>query len=64
MSLTPLQIGILQEIAANKISLDEVGEWMRDQLADLAMRDPMLIDAVGPSVFLTEAGERILACYN
>lgn len=62
MKLDPLQIGILRDIEANKISLDECGEWMRDRLCDLVMNPggPMLIDTQGPSVFLTDAGRAAL----
>lgn len=61
MTLTETQIGILRDVAANKVSLDDAGEWLRDQLVDLIMFTPMLIDSMGPSVFLTEAGSKMLA---
>ena len=59
--LTPTQIGILKDVAANKVDLAEVGEWLRDQLCELVLHDPQLIDVLGPSVFLTEAGQMTLS---
>ncbi len=60
--LTETHISILRDIAVNKISLDEdTTDWMRERLVELALNDPMLIDARGPSVFLTEAGKAALA---
>jgi len=56
MQISETHMGILLDIAANKISLDDCSEWMRGQLGNLVLHDPMLIDTVGPSVFLTEAG--------
>lgn len=63
MKLSLIQIGILKDIAANKIVLgEEISDFLRDQIVDLAMLDqPQLIDVVGPSVVLTEAGRAILA---
>lgn len=61
-AITPTQLGILKDIAANKIDLDEIGNWMRDQLAQIIFRDgPMLIDTQGPAVILTDAGRDFLA---
>jgi hypothetical protein len=60
MTLSDTQIGILRDIAANKVSLDDCGKWMVDQLVELVFHEPMLIDTVGPSVFLTEAGSAVL----
>jgi len=60
--LTTMQIGILRDVATNKISLDDCGEWLIDQLVKLILLDgPLLIDSDGPSVFLTEAGRAHLA---
>lgn len=61
MTLSETQVGILRDIAENKVSLDDAGEWMIDQLVELVMYTPMLIDSLGPSVFLTEAGAEMLA---
>jgi hypothetical protein len=63
MTLTLIQIGILKEVAANKISLDEdTSDFLRDQVVQLAMMDdPVLIDVIGPAVVLTEAGVALLA---
>ena len=63
MTLTLIQIGILKDIAANKVSLDEeTSDFLRDQIVDLAMMDdPVLIDVVGPAVVLTDAGRALLA---
>lgn len=63
MTLTLVQIGILKEIAANKISLDEeTSDFLRDQIVALAtLEGPALIDVQGPSVFLTKAGQALLA---
>lgn len=62
MALTPTQIGILKDIQANRITLDDAGEWLRDQLAEIVSLDgPMLIDTQGPSVFLTSEGDAALA---
>jgi hypothetical protein len=58
--LTKEEIGILRDIAANKVSLDDCSEWMRDRLCDLVWIDPQLTDTLGPSIFLTEAGQRAL----
>lgn len=59
--MTQTQIGILKDIQANRVTLDDAGEWLRDQLAEIASLDgPMLIDTQGPSVFLTSAGEAAL----
>lgn len=58
--LTQTQIGILRDIAANKVGLDDCGEWMREQLCELVLHEPMLIDTMGPSVFLTKAGSDAL----
>lgn len=58
--LTEKQIGILRDVRDNKISLDEIGDDLRDELAELIFHDPMLIDVMGPSVFLTEAGAKAL----
>lgn len=55
------QLGILSEVAANKVDLDEAGEWLKDKLVEIIMLDgPMLINVQGPSVFLTEAGRAAL----
>jgi hypothetical protein len=63
MTLTLIQIGILKEIAAGKISLDEdTSDFLRDQIITLGTLDgPRLIDLQGPSVFLTAAGQALLA---
>ncbi len=63
MTLTTTQIGILADIRANRVDLDDCGEWLRNQLVELVLNDggPMLIDTLGPSVFLTEAGAAELA---
>lgn len=63
MKLSLIQIGILKDIAANNISLDdETSDFLRDQIVELAMMDnPMLIDVQGPSVILTAAGQALLA---
>jgi len=63
MTLTLIQIGILKDIAANKISLDEeTSDFLRDQIVALAMLDgPALIDVRGSAVFLTDAGQALLA---
>lgn len=63
MKLSLIQIAILKEIAANKISLDaETSDFLRDQIVELAMLDdPALIDVIGPSVILTAAGRALLA---
>lgn len=61
MPLSDTQVGILRSVAANQVSLDDdLGEWMIDQLVDLIMYEPMLIDSLGPSVYLTEAGSMML----
>ena len=55
------QLGILRDVAANKIDLDEAGEWLKDKLVEIIMLDgPILIDVQGPSVILTEAGRTAL----
>lgn len=63
MKLSLVQIGILKDIAANKIALDEeTSDFLRDQIVELATMDgPALIDVIGPAVVLTEAGRAILA---
>ncbi len=63
MKLSLVQIGILKDIAANKISLDEdTGDFLRDQIVEIATMDgPALIDVIDPSVVLTEAGRALLA---
>jgi len=59
--LTQQQLGLLRDIGDNKIALDEtMSDWMREQLTDLIFHDPMLIDTVGPSIFLTAAGRQLL----
>lgn len=59
--LTAAHLGILRDIAANKIDLDEAGDWLRDQLVEIVLLDgPRLIDTQGPSVVLTEAGHAAL----
>lgn len=61
-SITPTQIGILKDIAANKIDLDEIGDWLREQLVQIIFHEgPLLIDSNGPAVFLTAAGKKFLA---
>jgi hypothetical protein len=61
-TLDQTQLGILRDIAANKIDLDEAGDWMRDKLCEIILLDgPLLIDTQGPSVFLTQAGQRLLS---
>ena len=62
MTLTNTQIGILRDVEANKVDLDTAGAWMRDQLIGLILNNggPMLIDVLGPSVILTEAGSAVL----
>lgn len=65
--LTSVQIGILRDIANNKVTLEhDMSDWMRNQLVELVMNDggPMLIDTMGPSVFLTEAGAAVLSAHN
>lgn len=59
MKLSLIQIGILKDIAANKIALDEdTSDFLLDQLVELATLDgPALIDVQGPSVILTTAGQ-------
>lgn len=64
MKLNAIQIGILKDVAANKVDLDEIDDWMRDQLCELILYDPMLIDTQGPSVFLTDAGRGFLAALS
>lgn len=56
-SLTPTHVGILRDIKANKISLDEMSDWMRERLVELVFHSPQLIDVDGPAVFLTDAGK-------
>lgn len=57
--LNKTHLGILRDIKANKVSLDEMSDWLRDQLCDIIMLDgPMLIDTRGPEVFLTDAGHK------
>lgn len=61
MGLSATQIGILKDVAANKVSLDDAGQWLRDQLVEIVMLDgPPLIDTLGSAVFLTEDGTRAL----
>jgi len=62
--LTKEEIGILRDIAENKISLEDCGEWMRDKLCELCFVDPQLTDTVGPSVVLTDAGYKVLKELN
>lgn len=60
--LSATQIGIMRDIADNKIDLDEISDWMRDQLKDLIfLPGPMLISTQGPSVVLTTAGQIALS---
>lgn len=63
MKLSLVQIGILKDIAAHKIWLDEhISDFLRDQIIELATMDgPALIDTVGPNVILTAAGHALLA---
>lgn len=59
--VTEKQKGILRDIGSNKISLDEISEWMREELATLVFHDPQLIDVNDSSVYLTEAGRMAIA---
>lgn len=60
MELVRTKLGILQDIADNKVDLDHIGEWMREQLIEMILHEPQLIDVDGPSVFLTNAGRASL----
>lgn len=59
-----LTIGILRDVEAGKINLDECGEWMRDRLCDLILRDPMLITVGRDQPVLTDAGREYLAAVD
>lgn len=61
MVATREQKGILRDIDADKINISEIGEPLRDKLADLIFHEPQLIDVDGPNVFLTEAGRKEIA---
>ncbi len=61
MPLTRTQIGLLRDIRANRVTLDDATDWLRDRLVELIFHEAgMLIDTQGPSVFLTERGQREL----
>lgn len=58
---TAAELGILAGIANNKVVASEAGDWLREILVEMAMREPPLIDVDGDYVVLTDAGASKLA---